>query len=251
LGEWCHEAAAQGILAGMNAALSIKNEAPWYPRRDEAYMGVLVDDLITLGTQEPYRMFTSRAEYRLLLREDNADLRLTERGYQLGLVDDTRWSIFQKKRESIEKEKERLKTTWLQPQSSTAKAFEEKFNQPLIREYNLTELLRRPEVNYIELLNLFDNENMVPAFISEQVEIQIKYEGYIERQTAEIARSQRNEQLPIPEKFDYTKVTGLSAEVIQKLGQTRPSTLGQASRISGVTPAAISLLLVYLKRHER
>ncbi|OGT68761.1 MAG: tRNA uridine-5-carboxymethylaminomethyl(34) synthesis enzyme MnmG [Gammaproteobacteria bacterium RIFCSPLOWO2_02_FULL_38_11] len=245
------EAAAQGILAGMNAALSIKNKAPWYPRRDEAYIGVLVDDLITLGTQEPYRMFTSRAEYRLLLREDNADLRLTERGYQLGLVDDTRWSIFQKKRESIEKEKERLKTTWLQPQSSTAKAFEEKFNQPLIREYNLTELLRRPEVNYIELLNLFDNENMVPAFISEQVEIQIKYEGYIERQTAEIARSQRNEQLPIPEKFDYTKVTGLSAEVIQKLGQTRPSTLGQASRISGVTPAAISLLLVYLKRHER
>lgn len=245
------EAAAQGLLAGLNAGQYVKNAEPWYPRRDQAYLGVLVDDLNTCGTQEPYRMFTSRAEYRLLLREDNADIRLTEVGRKLGLVDDERWKFFQEKMESLEKEQQRLKTTWLQPTSVAARAFADKFNQPLLREYNLLELLRRPEVTYAELMAIETvDATDVHEQVAEQVEIQVKYEGYIARQTEEIERQQRHEATKIPVHFDYSQVTSLSAEVLQKLIKARPTTIGQASRISGVTPAAISLLLVHLKKRR-
>ncbi|MBI5447989.1 MAG: tRNA uridine-5-carboxymethylaminomethyl(34) synthesis enzyme MnmG [Gammaproteobacteria bacterium] len=244
------EAAAQGLLAGLNASLYMQNEEAWYPRRDQAYLGVLVDDLNTCGTQEPYRMFTSRAEYRLLLREDNADLRLTEIGHRLGLVDEKRWQFFQEKTELLEREAQRLKSIWIQPDSVAARAFSEKFEQQaLLREYNALELLRRPEVSYEALMSL---DVMAPAVlhpqVAEQVEIQVKYEGYIERQKVEIARQQRNETTTIPAHVNYSQVKGLSTEVVQKLSLARPTTVGQASRISGVTPAAISLLLVYLKR---
>jgi tRNA uridine 5-carboxymethylaminomethyl modification enzyme len=224
------EAAAQGLLAGLNAALRSKNEAPWWPRRDEAYLGVLVDDLVTRGVSEPYRMFTSRAEYRLQLREDNADLRLTEIGRRLGLVDDQRWDRFNRKRESIRNETLRLQSTFV------STGFREK--------HNVLELLRRPEVTYASVVP----DSRVAPEVAAQVEIQAKYEGYIERQNREVERRRDFELRSLPSDFDYRQVRGLSVEVQQKLNQHKPGTVGQASRISGITPAAISLLLVHLKR---
>ncbi len=241
------EAAAQGLLAGLNAARQSRGEAPWSPRRDEAYLGVLVDDLISRGTAEPYRMFTSRAEYRLLLREDNADLRLTPIGRELGLVDDSRWAAFETKREAIEQERQRLRDTWIRP-GNTAQE-EAVLGSVLTREYRMEELLRRPEVSYDSLYTLVDG--LQPASdprVAEQVSIQLKYAGYIERQSEEIARALRHEETAIPADLDYTQVRGLSAEVSEKLQRQRPATLGMASRIPGVTPAAISLLLVHLKK---
>ncbi|WP_461516250.1 tRNA uridine-5-carboxymethylaminomethyl(34) synthesis enzyme MnmG [Porticoccus sp.] len=240
------EAAAQGLLAGMNAGLQSRGRDAWCPRRDEAYIGVLVDDLITMGTREPYRMFTSRAEYRLLLRQDNADLRLTEKARELGLVDDVRWQAFAKKREQIEREQQRLKATWVQPASDQAGIVAAKTGVALAREYSLHDLLKRPELNYQDICTL--GETSVPADVAEQVEIDAKYAGYIDRQQDEIDRMRRQEQTPIPVEFDYASVKGLSNEVKQKLTAARPETLARASRIPGVTPAAISLLLVYLKK---
>ncbi len=254
------EAGAQGLLAGLNAGLRVQEKGSWSPRRDQAYTGVLVDDLITMGTQEPYRMFTSRAEYRLLLREDNADLRLTEIAREFGLVDDTRWQAFNEKREAIVQEEQRLKSTWVQPKSTEATTLEPKLKSPLTREYNLYELLKRPEINYTDLQSLgaakMDSEkekielsSELVLQVLEQVEISAKYAGYIDRQTEEIARLRQHETTPLPEGFDYTVVEGLSNEIKQKLSDHRPDNLGRASRIPGVTPAAVSLLLVYLKKH--
>lgn len=240
------EAAAQGLLAGINAGLQVQGKEPWCPRRDEAYIGVLVDDLITMGTCEPYRMFTSRAEYRLLLRQDNADLRLTETGRQLGVVDDSRWQAFAKKREQIEREQQRLRTTWVQPGSEQAGVLEQKTGATLSREYSLHDLLKRPELGYSDISTM--NEEMIPGDVAEQVEIDAKYAGYIDRQQEEIERMQRQENTPIPADFDYDSVKGLSNEVKQKLAAAQPDTLARASRIPGVTPAAISLLLIYLKK---
>jgi tRNA uridine 5-carboxymethylaminomethyl modification enzyme len=243
------EAAAQGLLAGLNAARRSQGLDAWCPRRDEAYIGVLVDDLITLGTREPYRMFTSRAEYRLVLREDNADLRLTEKGRELGLVDDQRWALFNGKREAIELEQQRLQSTWVQPQSDQGRAFAERFGTPLTHEYNLLDLLRRPEVDYrslCELTGKFD----VAADAAEQVEIRTKYAGYIERQQDEIERLRQSENTRLPEDLDYRSLNGLSNEIKHKLAEMRPQTLGQASRIPGVTPAAVSLLLIHLKKRS-
>ena len=237
------EAAAQGIVAGINAA----GNASWSPRRDEAYIGVLIDDLITLGTVEPYRMFTSRAEYRLLLREDNADLRLTDQGRQLGLVDDRRWRSFVTKRDAIAAEQGRLATTWIRRHIDAAQA-QCLFGAPLTRDYTAAELLRRPEVSYRTLRELGVIGAEVPDAVAEQVEIQSKYHGYIERQREQVARERAHESDPIPPELDYATVRGLSAEVAEKLAAHRPLTVGQAARISGVTPAAISLLLVHLKR---
>ena len=237
------EAAAQGIVAGINAA----GNASWSPRRDEAYIGVLIDDLITLGTVEPYRMFTSRAEYRLLLREDNADLRLTDQGRQLGLVDDRRWRSFVTKRDAIAAEQGRLATTWIRRHVDAAQA-QCLFGAPLTRDYTAAELLRRPEVSYRTLRELGVIGAEVPDAVAEQVEIQSKYHGYIERQREQVARERAHESDPIPPELDYATVRGLSAEVAEKLAARRPLTVGQAARISGVTPAAISLLLVHLKR---
>jgi tRNA uridine 5-carboxymethylaminomethyl modification enzyme len=243
------EAAAQGILAGVNAALFIRERAPWCPRRDRAYLGVLVDDLITRGVSEPYRMFTSRAEYRLSLREDNADLRLTEAGRELGVVDDVRWERFCRKREAIAREQERLKSTWIHPRALAPGAAERVLGQPLAREHTLDELLRRPDVGYAELMTLPGaGPGVTDAQAAEQVEIQAKYQGYIDRQREEIARHEHHESTPLPGDIDYAKVRGLSVEVQQKLNRHRPETLGQAARISGVTPAAISVLLVHVKR---
>jgi tRNA uridine 5-carboxymethylaminomethyl modification enzyme len=243
------EAAAQGLLAGVNAALYVKGEAPWCPRRDEAYLGVMVDDLVTRGVSEPYRMFTSRAEYRLSLREDNADLRLTEIGRRLGLVDDRRWDAFCRKRDAIAREQERLKTTWVNPKTVDAANAERVLGKPLEREYSLAELLRRPEVSYASLMTLPGaGEPIAHAQAVEQIEIQAKYQGYIDRQAEEIAKHRAQEETPLPKDLDYRMVRGLSVEVQQKLNQYKPDTVGQASRIQGVTPAAISLLLVYLKR---
>jgi tRNA uridine 5-carboxymethylaminomethyl modification enzyme len=243
------EAAAQGLIAGMNAALWAQDKASWTPRRDEAYIGVLIDDLITRGTQEPYRMFTSRAEYRLLLREDNADLRLTTQGHALGLVDEARWCAFSAKQEMIVQEKERLRTTWVRPETETGKAAEALLNQSLAREYRVEDLLRRPEMSYANLMTL---PGVGPGVgddkAAEQIEIQTKYAGYIDRQEEEIARHARNESLKVPVCLDYDNVVGLSTEVRQKLKGARPETLGMASRIPGVTPAALSLLLVHLKK---
>jgi len=246
------EAAAQGLLAGLNAALQAREQEPWCPRRDEAYLGVLVDDLITRGVSEPYRMFTSRAEYRLQLREDNADLRLTEVGRKMGLVNDTRWQAFETKRESIEVEQERLRNIWINPRSLPVEDAIRVLGKPLEREYALIELLRRPDVNYGSLLTLpgagkgVDDEK-----VAEQVETQAKYQGYIERQREEVGRNEQYENLILPNKLDYCEVRGLSIEVQQKLNLHKPETLAQAARISGVTPAAISLLLVHLKRGFR
>lgn len=243
------EAAAQGLLAGTNAALRAMDKETWCPRRDEAYLGVLVDDLITLGTQEPYRMFTSRAEYRLILREDNADLRLTEKGRQLGLVDDQRWAAFEIKREAIEREEQRLKNTWVRPQTPQGDAFSQRFNSPLAHEYNLLNLLARPEIDYPGLIAVTGPGASDPQ-VAEQIEIKTKYAGYIERQQEEILRLRASENTQLPADIDYTGISGLSKEIQSKLSASKPQTLGQASRIPGVTPAAISLLLVYLKKHS-
>ena len=243
------EAAAQGLLAGLNAARYAQDKEGWYPRRDQAYIGVLVDDLITLGTKEPYRMFTSRAEHRLLLREDNADLRLTEIGRELGLVDDTRWRAFSEKREAIERETQRLKATVLHPHMLSADETQRVFGDSLARDFKLYDLLRRPNVTYASLTSLAAvGSDISDVAVKEQVEIQCKYAGYIDRQAEEIERQRRNEETYIPAWLDYAQVRGLSNEVRQKLQNQQPATIGQASRIPGVTPAAISLLLVHLKK---
>ncbi len=251
------EAAAQGMLAGINAGLSAKGKEPWLPKRSESYIGVLVDDLITRGVQEPYRMFTSRAEYRLSLREDNADMRLTPIGRELGLVDDYRWEVFCRKQEAVSRETSRLKDIWVGPNHESAPLLSELLGQALSHECNLTELLRRPGVTYEAITSLgdglwspgaLDDDIGLAAQISDQVEISVKYQGYIERQALEIERQEHNESFPLPEALDYSNVVGLSKEVQQKLNLHKPETLGQAGRISGVTPAALSLLLVHLKK---
>ena len=251
------EAAAQGMLAGINAGLSAKGKEPWLPKRSESYIGVLVDDLITRGVQEPYRMFTSRAEYRLSLREDNADMRLTPIGRELGLVDDYRWEVFCRKQEAVSRETSRLKDIWVGPKHESAPLLSELLGQALSHECNLTELLRRPGVTYEAITSLgdglwspgaLDDDIGLAAQISDQVEISVKYQGYIERQALEIERQEHNESFPLPEALDYSNVVGLSKEVQQKLNLHKPETLGQAGRISGVTPAALSLLLVHLKK---
>lgn len=242
------EAAAQGLLAGANAALLAQGKDAWCPRRDEAYIGVLVDDLITMGTKEPYRMFTSRAEYRLLLREDNADQRLTEKGRELGLVDDARWAAFCEKRETIERQRQRMASTWIQPNSPQAEQLAAKFNKPISHEYNLLDLLKRPELGYADLASMINDGGTVDATVAEQLEIGVKYAGYIERQKDEIERLRRHEETPLPLDFDYSAIDGLSNEIKQKLSDSRPQTLAQASRIPGVTPAAVSLLLITLKK---
>jgi tRNA uridine 5-carboxymethylaminomethyl modification enzyme len=243
------EAAAQGLLAGINAGRQARDQEPWTPRRDEAYLGVLVDDLVGRGVSEPYRMFTSRAEYRLMLREDNADLRLTERGRELGIVDDARWSAFCRKRDAIQAEQERLSAIWVGPRNTSQEVAERVLGQALEREYSLASLLRRPNVSYRSLSEFFKSGDLVEDdAVVEQIEIQAKYQGYVERQRAEVERRSGEEEQPLPFDLDYASVRGLSKEVQQKLAQHRPETIGQASRISGVTPAAISLLLVHLKR---
>ncbi|MEN1944534.1 tRNA uridine-5-carboxymethylaminomethyl(34) synthesis enzyme MnmG [Luteimonas sp. MJ293] len=247
------EAAAQGLLAGVNAVRLVRDEAAWSPRRDQAYIGVLVDDLITHGTNEPYRMFTSRAEYRLQLREDNADLRLTAIGRELGLVDDARWARFEAKREAIEREAGRLGGLWASPNNAAGREAAQTLGIELTRENSALDLLRRPELDYAKLVSLpaFAPEVPVEGDVAEQVEIETKYAGYLQRQRDEIARQQRHESTPIPGSFDYALVRGLSAEVQQKLERVRPETIGQARRISGITPAAVSLLLVHLERSRR
>ena len=247
------EAAAQGLFAGLNAALQVKGEPPWLPRRDEAYLGVLVDDLITKGVTEPYRMFTSRAEYRLQLREDNADMRLTETGRRLGLVDDARWDAFCRKRDAVSRETQRLKSTWVNPRTLPASEAERVLGKAIEHEHHLFDLLRRPGVSHAALMTLpnaaagRDDANLTPAAI-EQVEIAAKYAGYIDRQKDEVARAAHFENLRLPPQLDYMQVTALSIEARQKLNAHKPETLGQASRISGITPASISLLLIHLKK---
>ncbi|MCB5185720.1 tRNA uridine-5-carboxymethylaminomethyl(34) synthesis enzyme MnmG [Methylobacillus gramineus] len=246
------EAAAQGLLAGANAALYAQEKESWCPTRDQAYMGVLVDDLITGGVSEPYRMFTSRAEYRLMLREDNADMRLTEAGRKIGLVDDVRWEAFSRKQEAIQREQERLKKTFIHPQHVPVDDLQRVFGKLLEREYSMFELLRRPEVSYEGLLSL-PNAGVGEAdeHVRQQLEIAAKYQGYIDRQTEEVARLKGSDSNKLPADLDYSEVHGLSIEVQQKLTKQKPETVGQAGRISGVTPAAISLLLVHLKRKYR
>ena len=245
------EAAAQGLLAGINAALRVRGAEPWYPRRDEAYLGVLVDDLVTRGTNEPYRMFTSRAEYRLQLREDNADLRLTPVARELGLVDDARWARFEAKREALAREQQRLATTWLSPARVPEAAARAVLGQPLRKEQRLDELLRRPGLDYAALMRLPGaGPGVDDAEVVAQVEIAARYSGYIARQHEQVARTREVEDMPIPADFDFAAIRGLSSEVAQKLGDHRPRTVGQAGRIAGVTPAAISLLLVALRRHR-
>jgi tRNA uridine 5-carboxymethylaminomethyl modification enzyme len=241
------EAAAQGLLAGTNAALKVQDKESWCPTRNTAYMGVLVDDLITMGTNEPYRMFTSRAEYRLLLREDNADARLTEKGRELGLVDDLRWESFCEKQEAIEMESQRLKNTWIQPGSAVAEKLSQYIDHPISHEYSLFNLLKRPELNHEIIAELFP-DNKLDHKIAQQVEVDAKYSGYIDRQQDEIDRLKRHENTAIPADFDYLQVKGLSNEVKQKLSEALPETLARAARVAGVTPAAISLLLVQLKK---
>lgn len=243
------EAGAQGLLAGTNAALLAQGKDSWCPRRDEAYLGVLVDDLITLGTQEPYRMFTSRAEYRLILREDNADLRLTEKGRELGLVDDVRWAAFERKRESILQEEQRLKSTWVRPATPQGDAIAERFGTPLTHEYSLLNLLSRPEIDYRSLIQL-TGAGVEDPQVAEQVEIKTKYAGYIDRQQEEIVRLRASESVVLPSDLDYATISGLSKEIQHKLSLARPETLGQASRIPGVTPAAVSLLMIHLKKRS-
>jgi tRNA uridine 5-carboxymethylaminomethyl modification enzyme len=252
------EAAAQGLLAGINAGLHVQGREAWCPRRDQAYLGVLVDDLVTRGVSEPYRMFTSRAEYRLSLREDNADMRLTEIGRELGVVDDVRWEAFGRKREAVSRETERLRTTWVNPKTVSAEEATALLGKAIDHEYSLADLLRRPGVTYDGVCGLRDGvcapaetlaeDDVLLAQIKEQIEIGIKYQGYIERQAGEIERNESHENTRLPEGLDYAEVRGLSFEARQKLTQFRPETIGQASRISGITPAAISLLMVHLKR---
>lgn len=246
------EAAAQGLIAGINAACVAAGKEIWCPRRDEAYIGVLIDDLITKGTTEPYRMFTSRAEYRLSLREDNADLRLSERGYELGCVSEAQWQLFASKRTAIEQETQRLRALWIQPGTPAAEELNHKLGHSITREYNGLDLLQRPEISYSQLVSLayFASPQVAPQ-VAAQVEIQTKYAGYIARQKQEIAKAQQHEQTKIPAYFDYASISGLSAEITQKLTQIKPATVAQASRISGVTPAAISLLLIYLKKSQQ
>jgi len=243
------EAAAQGLLAGINAVRHVRDEAGWCPKRNEAYLGVLVDDLITRGVSDPYRMFTSRAEYRLSLREDNADLRLTEQGRALGLVDDTRWNAFCQKRDAIAAEQERLKATWVNPKILPAEDAVRVLGKAIEHEYNLFELLRRPEISYASLLSLPGaGEAQTDPAVVEQLEISAKYQGYIDRQAEEVAKSSSYENTVLPADLDYSKVAGLSNEVKQKLALHKPQTIGQASRVQGITPAAVSLLLIHLKR---
>ncbi|ARS52428.1 tRNA uridine-5-carboxymethylaminomethyl(34) synthesis enzyme MnmG [Kushneria konosiri] len=242
------EAAAQGLLAGLNAARRVKGQEAWWPRRDEAYIGVMVDDLIRMGTQEPYRMFTSRAEYRLLLREDNADLRLTETGRQLGLVDDARFESFERKRTAIEAERERLDRIWIQPGSDAAKGLVDRVGS-LSREHRLSNLLRRPELTYDDIAPLAEGAPEDPL-VREQVQIQAKYQGYIDRQSEEIDKLKRHEATRLPESIEYDHIDGLSSEIRQKLNAARPETLAEAGRIPGVTPAAISMLLIHLKKRD-
>ena len=246
------EAGAQGLLAGLNAARRARGLNAWSPRRDEAYLGVLVDDLITLGTKEPYRMFTSRAEYRLLLREDNADMRLTETGRELGLVEDVRWTTFAAKREAVERESARLKASWVHPGSPAAKRVEARIDAPLSREYSLMDLLKRPELVYGDLADLpgIEGQAVEDETVADQVQIQAKYQGYIDRQQDEIDKLKRHEGTALPTDLDYQRVEGLSNEIRQKLAEARPETLAQAGRISGVTPAAVSILLIHLKKRR-
>ena len=245
------EAGAQGLIAGANAALQTQDKEAISLRRDQAYIGVLIDDLATMGTKEPYRMFTSRAEYRLLLREDNADMRLTPLGREIGLVDDARWAAFNEKLELIELERQRLKGQWIHPNHEAVPVLNPMLKNAINREHSLEEMIRRPEMTYAKLMEI---ESLGPGLThmqaAEQVEIQIKYAGYIERQKEEIAKTQRHEMTLLPPEFDYSQISGLSNEVVAKLTDARPETLGKASRISGITPAAISLLLVYLKKHN-
>ncbi len=259
------EAAAQGILAGINAAALALNEAPWHPSRAEAYIGVLVDDLNTLGTKEPYRMFTSRSEYRLTLREDNADQRLTPFGRKLGIVGDVQWRAFEAKQEAIIQETQRLNTLWVRPNTLAANQLEAFIGKPIEREYKAIELLKRPELTHAKLMSIdglaadrlmsssihFDEAQYLHDKIAEQVEIKIKYEGYIDRQDKEVARTERFENMRLPKDFSYDSIPGLSNEVREKLAQHNPETIGQAGRIPGVTPAAVSLILVYLKKREK
>ncbi len=249
------EAAAQGLLAGLNAARRVQEKEAWYPQRSEAYLGVLVDDLITTGVTEPYRMFTSRAEYRLSLREDNADLRLTEVGRELGLVDDIRWDAFSRKRDRIESEIQRLRGIWVNPKVIEAHAAEALLGQPLEKDASAYELLKRPQVNYASLMRVSNVEGQPlagpgvdDARVAEQVEIQVKYAGYIQKQSEDVERQRAQENLPIPEDFDYDRVPSLSIEARQRLKQAQPATIGQAGRVSGITPAAVSLILIQLKR---
>lgn len=250
------EAGAQGLLAGINAVLQIRGQEPWYPKRNEAYLGVLVDDLITRGVTEPYRMFTSRAEYRLSLREDNADARLTEIGRQLGLVDDYRWDAFSRKRDAVAAEIERLKSVWINPRLVSRETQEAVLGRAIEREYAMHDLLKRPEMNYSRLFELVKAEDQTPVLtdlnlgskVTDQVEIEVKYAGYVARQQVEVNRQSTLEETKIPTTIDYSKISGLSHEVVIKLKAAAPETVGQASRISGVTPAATSLLLVYIKR---
>lgn len=251
------EAAAQGLLAGLNAGLAAQGKDAWCPRRDQAYIGVLVDDLITLGTNEPYRMFTSRAEYRLTLREDNADLRLTSIGYELGIVSEERWSFFKQKQEKIASELGRLRSTWIQPDSEKAARINKLLEKPISREYNLADLLARPRVDHVSLLNAespqeqaMDAPSSADLQAMQQVEIQIKYQGYIVRQQGEIERLKKQEDTRLPADFDYQQMQGLSNELKQKLIDSKPENIGRASRIPGMTPAAISLLLIYLKKYR-
>ena len=244
------EAAAQGLLAGLNAARAVKDLAPWVPGRDEAYIGVLVDDLVTLGTSEPYRMFTSRAEYRLQLREDNADLRLTEHGRALALVGENQWAHFVEKRHAIEMERDRLERTYIQADSAQAAALAPSLAKPLSREYSLAELLKRPELEYADLQGIAPSDKPITEAVAGQVTIQLKYSGYIDRQQQDIDRLQRHEAMAIPDDIDFDQVEGLSNEIRQKLGESRPTNLARAGRIPGVTPAALSLLLVHLKKRE-
>ena len=248
------EAAAQGLLAGINAALAAKELESWCPRRDQAYIGVLVDDLISLGTNEPYRMFTSRAEYRLLLREDNADIRLTSLGRDMGLVDDHRWDVFCKKQDSISIELQRIKTIWVQPGTDRADAMNPLLDKPVTREYSLADLLSRPNVNYLQMEAALKGTSgelpEIDPLVSEQIEIQLKYQGYITRQEEDIQKLKRQENTAFPEDFDYHHIDGLSNELKQKLMKAKPVSIAKASRIPGITPAAVSLLLIYLKKHQ-
>lgn len=244
------EAGAQGLVAGANASLQVQQKDPLILRRDQAYMGVLIDDLATMGTKEPYRMFTSRAEYRLLLREDNADSRLTARGREIGLVDDARWAKFNEKMEAVEKETQRMRSQWIHKDHAATPQLNTKLKTPVSREHSLEEIIRRPEMTYSALMEIDGiGPGLSDPIAAEQVEIQIKYAGYIARQMDEIAKSQRHESTLLPKDLDFSKISGLSNEVVMKLTEARPETIGKASRISGITPAAISLLLVYLKKH--